>query len=70
MSGKGLAAVNYGECMACGSCVQFCPFGYLELGKTGLDDFKKEYPRLVDGHRCTGCGICAEHCTVECIEMA
>ncbi|MHC1781457.1 MAG: ATP-binding protein [Anaerolineaceae bacterium] len=67
---KGAAVIDYAACMACGSCTQFCPFGFLELEKTDVDALRKAYPRLVDGHKCTGCGICADHCPVNCITLS
>ena len=66
---KGVAQVNYQTCMACGVCVQACPFGCLELSKTDVDAVHKAYPVLVLPDKCTGCGICKNACAVECITI-
>lgn len=60
---------DYVPCMACGICVQACPFSCLELCRTGLDSYRKAYPELVRREDCTGCGICASACPVDAIRM-
>ncbi len=60
---------DYGPCMACGICVQACPFSCLELRRTGLDSYRKAYPELARREDCTGCGICASSCPVDAIRM-
>ncbi len=67
--GKGIATINYAECMACGSCVQACPFSFLDLTKTDVDAYHKNYPQLNHDHKCTGCGLCAAACPVDCITI-
>jgi electron transport complex protein RnfB len=66
---KGIAYVNYHDCMCCGVCVQACPFSCLELSKIDVDSLHKAYPALVPNHNCTGCGICANACPVDSIEI-
>lgn len=66
---KGIAHVDYLSCMACGICVQACPFGFLTLDKTDVDSLRKAYPLLIPDHRCTGCGLCASACPVESISL-
>ncbi|MBT4267296.1 MAG: 4Fe-4S binding protein [Deltaproteobacteria bacterium] len=39
------------------------------LFKTGLDKYKKAYPRLGDHNPCNGCKICAKDCPVDAITM-
>ncbi|MBD3225493.1 MAG: 4Fe-4S ferredoxin [Caldithrix sp.] len=54
-----LAASGYvcrveGErCVACGTCVEYCPFDALKLSDDAL---------IVDDERCMGCGICVSCC--------
>ncbi|HWQ47212.1 MAG TPA: 4Fe-4S binding protein [Longilinea sp.] len=67
--GKGIATINYAECMACGCCVQACPFSFLDLMKTDVDVYHKNYPQLVPDHKCTGCGLCATACPVDCVTI-
>lgn len=69
MTDKGVAHVDYSTCMACGVCVGTCPFGCLELSKTGLDMLQNAYPELVPDAACTGCGLCASACPVESINI-
>jgi Na+-translocating ferredoxin:NAD+ oxidoreductase subunit B len=61
---------DYELCMACGACVQACPFSCLELSRIGLDALRKAYPELVFPEKCTGCGICARACPVDCVALA
>ena len=56
-------------CMACRVCVIACPFGCLDMTRTGIDRYGKAYPELVSPETCTGCGICARECPVDAIEM-
>ena len=44
--GKGIAVIEYEQCMACWCCVQACPLDCLKNTKTGLDAYKKVYPEL------------------------
>jgi NAD-dependent dihydropyrimidine dehydrogenase PreA subunit len=53
--------INENECSGCGSCVDSCPNGVLELG----DDVVK----VVNEDDCDGCGTCAEECPMEAIEI-
>ena len=69
MSDKGVAHIEYPLCMACGICVQACPFGCLELTKTGIDVLRNAYPELQPESACTGCGLCARACPVDCITI-
>jgi NAD-dependent dihydropyrimidine dehydrogenase PreA subunit len=40
-------------CIACGICVEACPFGALDMGEESV---------LVSQERCMGCGICVSSC--------
>jgi Pyruvate/2-oxoacid:ferredoxin oxidoreductase delta subunit len=61
--------VRYNRCMACGICVQACPFSCLELTYVGVDALHKAYPKLRNAESCTGCAICESNCPMECISM-
>lgn len=67
---KKFPTFDYGLCMACGICVQACPFSCLELRRTGLDVYRKAYPELARREDCTSCGICAFSCPVDAVRMA
>lgn len=55
--------------MACRVCVIACPFGCLDMTRTGVDRYGKVYPEMVKPESCTGCGICARECPVDVIVM-
>ena len=45
-------------CLACGDCVEACPFQALSLG---------DYAVAVDEDSCMGCGVCASQCVDEAL---
>lgn len=55
------AHIDQDHCVACGSCVKFCPRGALTVphGITAK----------VDGARCVGCGLCAKECPASVITI-
>jgi len=59
------------KCIACGTCVSFCPEAAIELSARS----KKQKPSdkkiaTVDYHFCKGCGVCAQVCPVKAIMMS
>ena len=54
------AVVDEEACLACGSCVERCPFGAMSLA----DDVA-----VVDESRCLGCGVCTVDCQGEAIHL-
>ena len=47
-------------CVACGECIEVCPFGALALSGSSVD---------VDWQRCMGCGICVDKCPAGAISL-
>lgn len=64
---EGRVVVNYAQCMACGICVQACPFSSLEMSRAINNKYKKVFPELSSRSACSGCGICATACPLECL---
>lgn len=56
-----LAAVETGQCVACGCCVRVCPRAAIEV-------FHGMWAR-VDAGRCVGCGKCAAQCPAGVITL-
>lgn len=52
--------VDQDLCIACGDCVEVCPFQALSL-----DD----YAVVVDEESCMGCGVCASQCVEEALTL-
>ena len=48
------SVIDVDECTACGSCVDACPMGVLEI--------EDEVAKVVDEESCIGCGACLEEC--------
>ena len=46
--------IDVDECTACGSCVDACPMGVLEI--------EDEVAKVVDEESCIGCGAGLEEC--------
>lgn len=46
-------------CAACGSCVEWCPRGAIEVGDVAV----------IDATLCIGCGACVDACPNKVIEM-
>lgn len=55
--------VNPEKCIACGTCVKFCPEACIEL--MGAEKKIAE----IDFEWCKGCGVCAAVCPVKAIIM-
>ncbi|MGC2434582.1 MAG: 4Fe-4S binding protein, partial [Desulfobaccales bacterium] len=51
--------VDSEKCIACGQCVEVCPFGVLNLTAE----------TLVIGEGCNLCGACVEVCPVEALAL-
>jgi electron transfer flavoprotein alpha subunit len=55
-----MSLILYSEkCIACGNCIEACPFGVLRL----------EGDTLIIGEGCTLCGACVEVCEVEALAL-
>ncbi len=66
---NGLPQFDYEVCIACGVCVQTCPFDCLELGKVGVDANNNAYPQLSDSEKCTSCQMCEKQCPIDAVVM-
>ncbi len=58
---RGVVYIKNELCKGCGFCVEFCPFGVLEIS----DEFnEKGYhpPKVVKPEACTGCDLCGMYC--------
>ncbi len=55
-----LANVNDGICVGCGTCIDLCQVGAIELINTLA---------VINHDRCYGCGICAHHCPEKAITL-
>lgn len=53
------AVVDSDTCTACGTCVDECPVGAIELNDVAV----------VDPDTCTECGTCVDVCPNESIEI-
>lgn len=58
MLSKKVAQVGQ-DCVACGNCVKYCPFGAITMYK-GLC-------AIIDENRCKGCGKCVTACPADVI---
>ena len=52
-----LASIDLDQCLQCEQCRDLCRFDAIS------DDFK------VDSFSCEGCGVCADNCPVQCINL-
>lgn len=55
--------VDYVACIQCGSCELYCPANVITIhkGKAECVEIMWDY--------CKGCGICANECPKQCIQM-
>ena len=56
-----VSQVNQDLCVGCGTCVEKCPTGSLELNDEGKSQKV--------GERCIGCGVCAAFCPENAISL-
>ncbi|MBD3215339.1 MAG: 4Fe-4S dicluster domain-containing protein [Candidatus Lokiarchaeota archaeon] len=55
-----LAQVNKESCVSCGTCVEICPIGAIELTDTIA---------TINEETCLGCGLCSHHCPEDAISL-
>ena len=55
------AVVNRDICVACGTCVDVCPMGAMQL-------VQGSYACPVE-EKCVGCGMCAKECPATAIQV-
>ena len=58
---KGRVFINRELCKGCGFCVEFCPFGVLEMSD-GFNEKGYHPPEAVNPEACTGCDLCGMYC--------
>jgi pyruvate ferredoxin oxidoreductase delta subunit len=65
--------VDAQKCIACGTCVGFCPEAVIEIvsshGEGTEESDKAKKIASIDYEYCKGCGVCAEVCPVKAILM-
>ncbi len=54
-----VARVNEGDCAACGSCAEACPFGAISV----------DIRSVVQWEKCMGCGVCVDQCLNQAISL-
>lgn len=62
--------VDYSSCVACGICIEACPFSCLDL--THFEEnalYNNALPELVHDNLCTGCGLCMKACPIDIINL-
>ncbi|MFC1991603.1 CoB--CoM heterodisulfide reductase iron-sulfur subunit A family protein, partial [Chloroflexota bacterium] len=61
MAGGVVSVVDAERCVACLTCVRFCPFGVPEINKDGV--------AYIEAAACQGCGICTSACPRKAIKL-
>ena len=62
------ARVNERTCVACGVCVETCPYDAIELVRKRVLGHEKTVAQ-VDPVLCMGCGVCAASCRSASIDL-
>ena len=62
------ARVDEQTCVACGLCVQVCPYEAVNLVEHQIAGHARSYAQ-VDADRCMACGLCAANCRSASIEL-
>jgi heterodisulfide reductase subunit C len=62
------AAVNERTCVACGLCVELCPYDAISLAERQVAGHTQIFAS-VDAERCMACGLCAASCRSSSIEL-
>ncbi len=55
-----VAQVDTNRCVACGTCINGCPFQARSLKETGV---------VLDWEKCMGCGVCVGQCLNTAISL-
>jgi heterodisulfide reductase subunit C len=63
------AAVNERTCVACGHCVELCPYEAVSLVEKHVAGYTHTFAS-VDAQRCMACGLCAAGCRSSSIELS
>jgi heterodisulfide reductase subunit C len=62
------AEVDQTTCVACGLCVEICPYEAIDLQETRIMGQARTVAH-VDANRCMACGLCAASCRSSSIEL-
>ena len=57
------------KCVACGSCVKFCPEAVISMTNEQRTGNKNKKIARIDYDFCKGCGVCANVCPEKAIIM-
>lgn len=56
-----IAVVDPRKCIGCGQCMEYCPFGAMNL---------RDKRMRIDPRRCMGCGVCTNKCRKDALRLA
>ncbi|TIH17109.1 4Fe-4S dicluster domain-containing protein [Marinifilum sp. JC120] len=56
-----IAVVAPNKCIGCGQCMEYCPFGAMNL---------RDKRMRIDPKKCMGCGVCTNKCRKDALRLA
>ena len=56
-----IAVVDPNKCIGCGQCMEYCPFGAMNL---------RDKRMRINPRKCMGCGVCTNKCRKEALRLA
>jgi heterodisulfide reductase subunit A len=63
---RGSEVIITDDCMACGQCVEVCPFKAIDYDPNDKSSGYKS--PVIDQAKCLGCGLCKSVCPGDAIE--
>lgn len=64
-----VAAVSFGDCTSCLTCVRTCPYSVPRIGEEEYPQNRKQGRAFIDIFRCQGCGACVSECPAGAITL-